>query len=76
MLFPNIPPSGVWTPAITFFDHTTDTLDTESQAKYYSYLSQTGLAGLTVLDNNAETFLLTREERTALLETARRACGP
>ncbi|KAJ9638058.1 hypothetical protein H2204_004369 [Knufia peltigerae] len=72
----NPPPSGVWVPAITFFDHNTDTLDTESQAKYYSYLSQSGLAGLTVLGTSAETFLLTREERKTLVELARRACGP
>lgn len=71
-----VPPSGVWAPAITFFDHSNDTLDTESQAKYYSYLSQTGLAGLVILGTNAETFLLTREERKTLLETARKACGP
>ncbi|KAH8655453.1 hypothetical protein BX600DRAFT_385843 [Xylariales sp. PMI_506] len=76
MPLPRIPPSGVWAPAITFFDHTTDTLDTESQAKYYSYLSKTGLAGLVVLGTNSETFLLTREERKTLLETARQACGP
>ncbi|EEU35167.1 uncharacterized protein NECHADRAFT_53351 [Fusarium vanettenii 77-13-4] len=76
MSFPKVPPSGVWAPAITFFDHNTDTLDTESQAKYYSYLSKTGLAGLVVLGTNAETFLLTREERKTLLETARQACGP
>ncbi|KAJ4187421.1 hypothetical protein NW767_012338 [Fusarium falciforme] len=76
MSFSKVPPSGVWAPAITFFDHSTDTLDTESQAKYYSYLSKTGLAGLVVLGTNAETFLLTREERKTLLETARQACGP
>lgn len=73
---PQVPPSGVWAPAITFFDHSTDSLDTESQAKYYSYLSKTGLAGLVILGTNAETFLLTREERKTLLETARKACGP
>lgn len=73
---PRVPPSGVWAPAITFFDHSTDTLDTESQAKYYSYLSKTGLAGLVILGTNAETFLLTREERKTLLETARKATGP
>lgn len=71
-----VPPSGVWAPAITFFDHSTDTLDTESQAKYYAYLASTGLAGLVILGTNAETFLLTREERKTLLETARRAVGP
>ena len=76
MSSPRAPPSGVWAPAITFFNHDTDELDTESQAAYYSYLSKTGLAGLVVLGTNAETFLLTREERKALLQTARRACGP
>jgi 4-hydroxy-2-oxoglutarate aldolase len=76
MSFYRAPPSGVWAPAITFFDHDTDTLDTDSQAAYYSYLSKTGLAGLVVLGTNAETFLLTREERKALLQTARQACGP
>jgi len=72
----HVPPGGVWAPTITFFDHATDTLDKESQARYYAYLSQTGLAGLVVLGTNAETFLLTREERKILVETARRACGP
>jgi 4-hydroxy-2-oxoglutarate aldolase len=72
----HIPPSGVWCPAITFFNRATDTLDLDSQRKYYTYLSTTGLAGLVILGTNAETFLLTREERTALLTTAREAVGP
>ena len=73
-----VPPSGVWAPTITFFNHTTDTLDTTSQSKYYTYLSSpsTGLSGLVILGTNAETFLLTREERRTLLEVARHACGP
>lgn len=71
-----VPPSGVWAPAITFFNHSNDTLDTESQGKYYSYLSKSGLSGLVILGSNAETFLLTREERKTLLEAARKACGP
>ncbi|KAI1771968.1 aldolase [Hypoxylon cercidicola] len=75
MSFPKVPPSGIWAPAVTFFDPKTDTLDTESQATYYSYLSKTGLAGLVILGTNAETFLLTREERKTLLQTARKACG-
>ncbi|KAL4886614.1 hypothetical protein BJY04DRAFT_178007 [Aspergillus karnatakaensis] len=70
-----IPPAGVWAPAITFFNHTTDTLDLPSQSLYYNYLSKTGLAGLVILGTNAETFLLTREERKALLQTARAAVG-
>jgi 4-hydroxy-2-oxoglutarate aldolase len=73
---PHIPPSGVWCPGITFFNRATDTLDLDSQRKYYTYLSTTGLAGLVMLGTNAETFLLTREERTALLTTAREAVGP
>ncbi|KAK5937311.1 hypothetical protein PMZ80_010317 [Knufia obscura] len=72
----NIPPSGVWAPTITFFDHNTDELSEDSQAKYYSYLSKSGLAGLVVLGTNAETFLLTRDERKRLIEIARQACGP
>jgi len=76
MSLPRVPNSGVWAPTITFFDHTTDSLDTESQAKYYKYLSSSGLAGLVVLGTNSETFLLTREERKILLQLAREACGP
>ncbi|KAK1831082.1 hypothetical protein QBC39DRAFT_331011 [Podospora conica] len=73
---PHVPPSGVWCPAITLFDPVTDTLDVPSQKKYFAYLARSGLAGLLVLGTNAETFLLTREERKALLVAAREACGP
>lgn len=70
------PPAGVWCPAITFFDPTTDTLDLESQGKYYNYLSKTGLVGLVILGTNAEAFLLTREERKTLISLARQKVGP
>jgi len=65
-----VPPQGCYVPAVTFFSDD-DTLDLESQAKYYGYLSRTGLHGLVILGTNAETFLLTREERKALLQCAR-----
>lgn len=68
-----VPPAGIWAPAVTFFEN--DELDLSSQAKYYSYLSR-HLTGLVVLGTNAETLLLTREERAALLRTAREAVGP
>ncbi|GAB7366413.1 hypothetical protein MBLNU230_g8210t1 [Neophaeotheca triangularis] len=71
-----VPRGGVWTPAITFFDHDTDNLNLESQAKYYSYLSKSGLGGLVILGTNAETFLLTQSERKRLVHCARQACGP
>lgn len=71
---PKIPPSGVWCPAITMFDPISDRLDPGNQAKYYAYLAQTGLAGLVILGTNAETFLLTREERLELLTLARASC--
>ncbi|KAI1504300.1 aldolase [Biscogniauxia marginata] len=59
-----VPPSGVWPPAIILFKPETDNLVPEAQAKYLTYLSKSGLAGLLlVLGTNAETFLLTREER-------------
>lgn len=73
---PRIPPSGVWCPAVTFFDPTTGTLDLTAQKTYFHYLSTTGLAGLVVLGSNAEAFLLTREERRTLVSAAREAVGP
>ncbi|KAK0388820.1 hypothetical protein NLU13_5063 [Sarocladium strictum] len=76
MSFPYAPPAGVWAPAITLFDPATDSLDLDAQRRYYSYMCKTGLAGLVVLGTNSETFLLTREERRTLLQTAREACGP
>ncbi|KAI1114054.1 aldolase [Nemania sp. NC0429] len=71
-----VPPSGVWIPTVTFFNHDTDTIDVEAQEAYYLYLSKCGLAGLVILGTNSETFLLTREERKTLVQAARRACGP
>ncbi|OAP64886.1 dihydrodipicolinate synthetase [Fonsecaea erecta] len=71
-----VPPSGVWCPAVTFFEPRTDTLDLVSQKKYYAHLSTTGLAGLVILGTNAEAFLLTREERFRLIQAARQAVGP
>ncbi|KAI1433912.1 hypothetical protein GGR50DRAFT_457272 [Xylaria sp. CBS 124048] len=76
MSFPKVPPSGIWAPAITFFDPVTDTLIPRDQATYYAYLSKSGLAGLVILGTNAETFLLTREERKQLVQIARETCGP
>ncbi|KAJ5579535.1 uncharacterized protein N7459_005520 [Penicillium hispanicum] len=73
---PRIPKSGVWCPAVTIFDSATDTLDLESQKKYYAYLSQTGLSGLVLMGTNSEAFLLTREERAQLITAAREAVGP
>lgn len=73
---PRVPAAGVWCPAVTFFDPDTDTLDLVSQKKYFSYLARSGLTGLIILGTNAESFLLTREERRALITIAREAVGP
>lgn len=72
----SVPAAGVWAPAITFFDPATDELDFTSQATYYKYLSESGLTGLVILGTNAETFLLTREERAALIQCARKSVAP
>jgi dihydrodipicolinate synthase/N-acetylneuraminate lyase len=61
---------------VTFFDPHTDGLALDAQAKYYAYLASTGITGLVVLGTNAETMLLTREERRILLETARASVPP
>lgn len=71
-----VPKAGVWCPAVTFFDPSTGALDLESQKKYFKYLSTSGLTGLVILGSNAEAFLLTREERKTLIQTAREAVGP
>ncbi|KAJ5623634.1 hypothetical protein N7490_012239 [Penicillium lividum] len=71
---PHVPPAGVWCPAVTFFDET-DSLDLAAQSQYFAYLSHTGLAGLVILGTNSEAFLLTREERSQLISTARAAVG-
>lgn len=68
-----VPKPGCYVPAVTCFDPVTDQLDLKSQAKYFHYLASTGLTGLVVLGSNAETFLLSREERKALLECARQS---
>jgi 4-hydroxy-2-oxoglutarate aldolase len=71
-----VPAQGVWCPAITFFHPETDALQLDAQAHYFHYMSTTGLAGLVVLGTNAETFLLTREERKQLVATCRHVVGP
>jgi 4-hydroxy-2-oxoglutarate aldolase len=68
-----VPAAGIYPPAVTFFDPETDTLLPEQQAQYYKYLASTGLTGLVILGTNAETFMLTRDERAALLKIARKS---
>ncbi|USP73449.1 hypothetical protein yc1106_00723 [Curvularia clavata] len=72
------PTPGVWCPAVTFYtpDSETATLDLVAQKKYFSYLSKSGLTGLVILGSNAEAFLLTRDEKRALMKCAREAVGP
>ncbi|KAG8624785.1 hypothetical protein KVT40_007852 [Elsinoe batatas] len=69
----SVPAAGCYVPAITFFDPETDRLDLQAQKAYYAYLANTGLKGLVILGTNAETFLLSREERKTLLQLAREA---
>lgn len=68
-----VPEAGVYVPAVTLFDPDTDRLCLEEQAKYYTYLASTGLRGLVILGTNAETFLLTRDERATLLKLAKQS---
>lgn len=68
-----VPEAGIYVPAVTLFDPETDRLCLEEQAKYYTYLANSGLRGLVILGTNAETFLLTRDERATLLKLARQS---
>lgn len=70
------PAPGVWCPAVTFYDPSTGDVDLAAQKTYFTYLSKSGLAGIVVLGSNAEAFLLTREEKIALVKAAREAVGP
>lgn len=70
------PAAGVWCPAVTFYDPTTSHLDLAAQKQYFAYLSKSGLSGLVILGSNAEAFLLTRDEKIALMKAAREAVGP
>ena len=71
-----VPEPGCYVPAITFFKPESDRIDFGSQAKYFSYFASTGLRGIVAPGTNAETFLLTREERRAFLQCARKAVPP
>ncbi|KAK2595377.1 hypothetical protein QQS21_006913 [Conoideocrella luteorostrata] len=73
--FPHVPPAGVWCPAVTCFTED-DTLNIEAQSKYFAHLAKSGLTGLVVMGTNSEAMLLTREERSQLVSTARQAIGP
>ncbi|KAG6005995.1 hypothetical protein E4U21_007488 [Claviceps maximensis] len=73
--FPHVPSAGVWCPAVTCFT-ADDELDLAAQAAYFTHLSRSGLAGLVVMGTNSEAMLLTREERSQLITTARAAVGP
>ncbi|KAH7085212.1 hypothetical protein BKA63DRAFT_499200 [Paraphoma chrysanthemicola] len=70
------PAHGVWCPTVTFYEPSSGSLDLEAQKKYFTYLSKSGLTGLVILGSNAEAFLLTRDERIALMKAAREAVGP
>jgi 4-hydroxy-2-oxoglutarate aldolase len=72
------PKAGVWVPPprSLILKADTDELAISAQAKYYSYLSKSGLTGLVILGTNVETLLLTREERKDLLSLARYFVGP
>ena len=70
------PAPGVWCPAVTFYEPTTGSLDLVAQKQYFWYLSKSGLTGLVVLGSNAEAFLLTRDEKIAIMKAARAAVGP
>lgn len=72
---PRVPPAGVWCPAVTCFDKD-DNLDLEAQFKYFAHLARSGLAGVVVMGTNSEAMLLTRDERSELVATARKAVGP
>jgi 4-hydroxy-2-oxoglutarate aldolase len=71
-----VPKAGVWCPAVTFYEPESGAVNLTAQKQYFTYLSKSGLAGLVILGSNAEAFLLTRDERIAIMKAAREAVGP
>jgi 4-hydroxy-2-oxoglutarate aldolase len=71
-----VPKAGVWCPAVTFYEPESGVVNLTAQKQYFTYLSKSGLAGLVILGSNAEAFLLTRDERIAIMKAAREAVGP
>lgn len=67
-------PPGVYTPVITLYKPSkTQEIDLDAMYKHCQYLVKGGMHGLVYQGTNGEAVLLTREEKTEVLQTVRKA---
>ena len=67
-------PPGVYTPVITIYDESAEqNVNLDAMYKHCQHLVNSGMHGLVYLGTNGELALLTRAERVAIIENARKA---
>jgi hypothetical protein len=70
---PTVLTPGVYVPTVTFFDKTTEDIDTETIAKHAVRLAEAGVAGITTQGSNGEAVHLSHIERKLVTRTTRKA---
>ncbi|KAH0430154.1 dihydrodipicolinate synthetase family protein [Colletotrichum camelliae] len=66
-------PRGIYAASMSFFDETTENIDTQTQRQHTIRLSEAGIAGFVVMGSNGEAPHLSIEERTMIIRGTRNA---
>jgi 4-hydroxy-2-oxoglutarate aldolase len=66
-------PPGIHVPSLTFFTNDqSQSIDWETQEKHFEFLISNGLHGIVIAGTNGEAATLSSEEKTKLVQTARK----
>jgi 4-hydroxy-2-oxoglutarate aldolase len=66
-------PPGIHVPSLTFFTNDqSQSIDWETQEKHFEFLISNGLHGIVIAGTNGEAATLSTEEKTQLVQTARK----
>ncbi|KAI8310712.1 L-threo-3-deoxy-hexylosonate aldolase [Colletotrichum sp. SAR11_59] len=66
-------PRGIFAASMSFFDKTTESIDTQTQRQYTIRLSEAGIVGFVVMGSNGEAPHLSIEERNTIIRETRNA---
>ncbi|KAK2728233.1 hypothetical protein CKAH01_11227 [Colletotrichum kahawae] len=66
-------PRGIYAASMSFFDETTERIDTQTQRQHTVRLSEAGIDGFVVMGSNGEAPHLSIEERTIIIRKTRNA---
>ncbi|KAK1625358.1 hypothetical protein BDP81DRAFT_483689 [Colletotrichum phormii] len=66
-------PHGIYAASMSFFDETTETIDTQTQRQHTVRLSKAGISGFVVMGSNGEAPHLSVEERSTIIRETRQA---